>query len=131
MDISITANGYRIIDEASQVTFFTLTAEGTTYKWHGNTPRLQGNALQAYLEACKEEYLSGIYRKMYQEAETDPTPDETGLEAWQRWVAGGCKNVRQIITEGETGPVMETVEKVISLTPWKDTHPIQETITWV
>jgi len=131
MDITITANGYRPIDNDSQVTFFTLAANGATYKWHGNTPRLDGDALQAHLESHREEYLSGIYRKMYQEAEIDPAPGETELEAWLRWIAGGCRNVRQVVTEGESGPVMETVEEVILLTPWKDSHPIQETITWV
>ena len=128
MDITIAANAYRIIDDTTQVTYFTLAARGVTYKWHGNTPRLIGDALQAYLESRKEEYICGIYRKIYLDAEIIPQPGETELEAWQRWIAGGCKNVRRIVTEGEAGP--EFAEEIIEPAPWRDTHPTQETITY-
>ena len=129
MDITITANGYRTIDDASQVTFFTLSTQGATYKWHGNTPRLEGDALQAHLEVHKEEYLSGIYRKIYLDAEIAQGIGETDIEAWQRWIAGGCRNVRRIATEGEAGP--DTAEEIIEAAPWKDTHPAAEPVVWM
>lgn len=124
--ITISANGMRTIPGSDeQVTFFTLTAGDTTYKWHANTPRLEGEALDAYLSARKEAYLCGIYRKMYMGADVIPAEAETELEAWTRWIGAGCKNIRQV----EAG----TVEEAVPLAPWKDTHgtATETPVTWI
>ncbi len=127
--ITVTPNGYRIIDGNEQVTFFTLTVGGVAYKWHGNTPRLEGQALADYLTAHAEEYLCGIHRKMYVEAAILPEPGESELEAWTRWIAAGCKNIRQIEVDG--APSIQVIEEPIPLIPWKDTHPVNaEAVMW-
>ncbi len=131
MDITISPNGYRPIDDANQVTYFTLTAAGTAYKWHGNTPVLTGQDLSDYLAAHAGQYLCGIYRKMYVEAIVVPQPGETELTAWTRWVSEGCKNTREIeaMVDGEV--TSRVVEEPVPLKPWKDTHPMSENpIIW-
>ncbi len=131
MDITITPNGLRPIDDANQVTYFTLAAGGTVYKWHGNTPRLEGQALADYLTAHAGEYLCGIHRKMYVEAAILPRTGESEAEAWTRWIAEGCRNTREIEVMADGERTSRLLEEVVPLKPWKDTHPMSENpVTW-
>ena len=106
--ITITPNGYRLLDgEDAQVTFFTVTYKGQTYKYHGNTPVLTGQPLRDWLDANAEVIMCDIYRKQYMGAKITPAEGQTLLDAWEAWIAGGCKNG----------------EEVIPQKAWKDTHP--------
>jgi hypothetical protein len=62
--------------------------------------------IQAWLEKKHDDFVCEVYRAMYEEAEIIQEDKEALLQAWQRWVAAGCKN-------GET---------VIPKVPWRDTH---------
>ena len=91
--ISIVPNGYRINDDLTQVTFFTLTYKGVTYKYHGNTPILTGQELQDWLTANAETIMCDIYRKTYMDAQLArfASQDMTLIEEWEAWIAAGCK----------------------------------------
>jgi hypothetical protein len=96
-------------NETDTTVFFTLTDGDDTFKWHCDIQQINmTNAeIQTVLEVNVETYRCGIYRKLYFDAQITKEVGEIELNAWQRWITAGCKNISG---------------NVITITIWKDTH---------
>jgi len=81
--------------------FFTLTDGEDIFKWHCDIQKIgmTETEIQAELEARIEEFRCGIYRKQYMDAIIAKEEQETDLQAWQRWIAGGCINPDETVIE--------------------------------
>jgi hypothetical protein len=78
---------------SSQVVYFTITDDGTAYKWHGVTPVLEGAPLQSYLNGKRREFMCGIFRKIYRDVVVEDKPDKDCYADWKDWIDAGHKNV--------------------------------------
>jgi len=118
--MTITLNSKRE-NKSDTTAFFTFTDGENTYKWHADIQQtgMSEAEIQSWLEANSEKLRCEIYRKIYPGAVIVKFDDETDLEAWQRWIAAGRKNI--VVTKDAEGNDIET-ETVIPAAAWKNTH---------
>jgi len=88
----ITPISIRIIDENKQVVYFKLIDGINEYFWHGNTPILEGQPLQNYLDGQLDKIKLLILDRLYPGAKYQTFEGETDLEKFEDWIAKGCKN---------------------------------------
>jgi len=89
---TIVANGSRIIDAETQVTFFILTESAVDYRNKADTPILSGAALQTWLDNRASYYWYSILHTSYPGAEFSTFPGDNKLEQLQAWIAAGAEN---------------------------------------
>lgn len=113
--MEITLNTYKE-NKTDTTAYFTLIDGENTFKWHGDIQQtgMSEAQIQSWLEANIEKLRGEIYRKIYPEAVIVKFNDETDLEAWQRWISNGCKNI-VVVNEVEA-------EVIIPARDWEDTH---------
>jgi len=96
--MNIQANGIRNIDNERQVVFFTLTDDTPeVYLWHSNTPVLEGQNLQNYLDDKLNDYLLLIRKREYPGAIYQDSVGDTDLEKFTQWIADGHTNPSGVI----------------------------------
>ena len=84
----------------------TITHGSDSYVCDANTPKLEGDELQAYCDANEFKWLNNILYQVYgRNIQFD------SLEKWDEWIAAGCK--LEELTETITTPAQPAVDAVM------------------
>ena len=94
------------VDDTMQRVLVTITHGSDSYVCDANTPKLEGDELQAYCDANEFKWLNNILYQVYgRNIQVD------SLEKWDEWIAAGCK--LEELTETITTPAQPAVDAVM------------------
>ena len=94
------------VDDTMQRVLVTITHGSDSYVCDANTPKLEGDELQAYCDANEFKWLNNILYQVYgRNIQFD------SLEKWDEWIAAGCK--LEELTETITTPAQPAVDAVM------------------
>jgi len=102
----MTINNTTPIDDAAQIVSVTITHGSDSYDYDANTPKLEGDELQAHCDANEFKWLNNILYQVYGRNIQFPTLDE-----WDEWIAAGCK--LEEITKTTVTPAQPAVDAVM------------------
>ena len=94
------------IDDTIQRVLVTITHGSDSYGYDANTPKLEGDELQAHCDANEFKWLNNILYQVYGRNIQFPTLDE-----WDEWIAAGCK--LEELTETTVTPAQPAVDAVL------------------
>jgi hypothetical protein len=90
-----------------QIVTVKVAVDGDNCLFTHSVPKLEGDALQAYVDGREDWYKRELLRNMYEGADCY----DGSLEDWEAWIANGCKNAEQ--TEIITTPAQPAVDAVM------------------
>lgn len=94
------------IDDTMQRVLVTITHGSDSYGYDANTPKLEGDELQAYCDANEFKWLNNILYQVY-----GRSIQFDSLEKWDEWIAAGCK--LEELTETITTPAQPAIDAVM------------------
>ena len=94
------------IDDTMQRVLVTITHGSDSYGYDANTPKLEGDELQAHCDANEFKWLNNILYQVY-----GRNIQFGSLEDWDEWIAAGCK--LEEITETTVTPAQPAVDAVV------------------
>jgi hypothetical protein len=102
----MTINNTTPIDDATQLVSVTITHGSDSYAYEANTPKLEGDELQAHCDANEFKWLNNILYQVY-----GRNIQFGSLEDWDEWIAAGCK--LEEISETTVTPAQPAVDAVM------------------
>ena len=95
------------VDDTMQRVLVTITHGSDSYGYDANTPKLEGDELQAHCDANEFKWLNNILYQVYgRNIQFD------SLEDWDEWIAAGCK-LEELTEERITQAAVVAVDAVM------------------